>query len=131
MVAMQATWSHPVSEAVEFSNDFARRRERPRRPCATSTRQACRMGRKTGCLSSHPTLRTSISVAAERAGGCRGDTAVQQDQLEPVGDALAGQMPQHQLAGRFSWVEAGTTRAPTGRPVTSTATTRLAPLVRP
>jgi hypothetical protein len=32
---------------------------------------------------------------------------------------------------RFSWVEAGTTRAPTGRPVTSTAMTRLAPLVRP
>jgi hypothetical protein len=32
---------------------------------------------------------------------------------------------------RFSWVEAGTTNAPTGSPVTSTATTRLAPLVRP
>jgi hypothetical protein len=32
---------------------------------------------------------------------------------------------------RFSWVEAGTTRALTGSPVTSTATTRLAPFVRP
>jgi hypothetical protein len=26
---MQATWSQPVAEAVVFSNDFARRRERP------------------------------------------------------------------------------------------------------
>lgn len=32
---------------------------------------------------------------------------------------------------RFSCVKAGTTSAPTGRPVTSTATMRLAPLVRP
>lgn len=32
---------------------------------------------------------------------------------------------------RFSWVEAGATNAPSGNPVTSTATTRLAPLVRP
>jgi transposase len=30
---MQATWSHPVADAVVFSNDFAKRRERPRRPC--------------------------------------------------------------------------------------------------
>jgi hypothetical protein len=29
---MQATWSQPVAEVVVFSNDFASRRERPRRP---------------------------------------------------------------------------------------------------
>ena len=34
---MQTTWSQPVAEVV-FSNDLARRRERPRRPWATSTR---------------------------------------------------------------------------------------------
>jgi hypothetical protein len=39
-----------VAEVVVFSNDFAIRRERPRRPWATSTRQACRMGRSTGDL---------------------------------------------------------------------------------
>ena len=44
-----------------FSNDLASRRLRPSRPCATSTRQACRMGRNTGCLSSQPTRRTSKS----------------------------------------------------------------------
>jgi hypothetical protein len=49
------------ADVVVFSNDFANRRERPRRPWATSTRHAWRMGRKTGCLSSHPTRRTSRS----------------------------------------------------------------------
>src|SRR5215218_4056140 len=56
---MQATWSQPVAEVVVFSNDFASRRARPSRPWATSTRQAWRMGRNTGCLSFHPTRRTS------------------------------------------------------------------------
>jgi hypothetical protein len=56
---MQATWSQPVADVVVFSNDLASRRQRPRRPCATSTRQAWRMGRNSGCLSSHPTRRTS------------------------------------------------------------------------
>lgn len=32
VVATQATWSHPVAEVVVFSNDFAKGRERPRRP---------------------------------------------------------------------------------------------------
>src|SRR3712207_1550533 len=41
---MQATSSQPVAEAVVSSNDFARRRARPSRPWATSTRQAWRMG---------------------------------------------------------------------------------------
>ena len=59
---MWATWSQPVAEAVVFSNDFVSRRERPRRPWATSTRQACWMGRNTGCLSSQPTRRTSRSA---------------------------------------------------------------------
>ena len=49
VVATQATWSQPVADAV-FSNDLASLRLRPRRPWATLTRQACRMGRKTGCL---------------------------------------------------------------------------------
>ncbi|MFZ2015474.1 MAG: hypothetical protein WAV00_16780 [Nocardioides sp.] len=39
MVAMQATWSQPIAELVVFSNDFATRRERPRRPWATWPRQ--------------------------------------------------------------------------------------------
>jgi len=76
VVAMQATWSQPVAEVVVFSNDFARRRERPRRPWATSTLQACRMGRKVGCLSSHPTRRTSRTWCRPRPfhdrGGDRG-----------------------------------------------------------
>jgi hypothetical protein len=29
---MQATWSQPVAEVVVFSNDFANRRDRPKRP---------------------------------------------------------------------------------------------------
>jgi hypothetical protein len=61
VVAMQAPWSRPVAEVVVFSNDLARRRERPRRPWAASTRHACRIGRKSGCLSSQPTRRTSRS----------------------------------------------------------------------
>src|SRR6478735_1309000 len=67
----------------------------------TSTRQACRRGRNTGCLSSQPTRRTSTPCA------------------RPSSPVL------------FSCVDAGTTRAPSGGPVTSTATTRLAPFVRP
>jgi hypothetical protein len=38
-----------------------------------------------------------VVVAAESAGGGRGDA--NQDQLEAVGDALPGQVLQHQLAG--------------------------------
>ncbi|GII23857.1 hypothetical protein Pme01_34540 [Planosporangium mesophilum] len=37
-VATHATCSHPVAEAVVFSNDFANRRDRPSLPWATSTR---------------------------------------------------------------------------------------------
>ena len=76
---------------------------------------------------------TDLDVVVAAEGACRSgrDPSVHQDQLEPVGDALLVQVFQHQLAGSISWVEAGTTSAATGRPVTSTATTRLAPLVRP
>jgi hypothetical protein len=73
-----------------------------------------------------------VVVPTERAGSSRGDPTVHQDQLEPAGDALPVQVLQNQRAGpRFSWVEAGAASAPTGRPVTSTATMRLTPLVRP
>src|SRR5437763_12088060 len=62
MLVGRRTWevgdrSQPVAEVVVFSNDFARRRARPSRPWATSTRQAWRIGRNTGCLSSHPRVR--------------------------------------------------------------------------
>lgn len=59
MVAIATTWSQPVAEEVVFSNYLASRRQRPRRPCATFTRQAWRMGRNTGCSSAQPTRRTS------------------------------------------------------------------------
>lgn len=72
-----------------------------------------------------------VMAPTEHAGSGRGDAALHPDQLEPPGRALPGQVLQHQLLARFSWVEAGTTSAPTGSPVTSTATMRLAPLVRP
>jgi len=60
----------------------------------TSTRQACRMGRNTGCLSSQPTRRTSTPSA------------------RPSSPVL------------FSCVDAGTTRAPSGGPATSTPRSR-------
>src|SRR4051795_9629753 len=71
---MQATWSQPVAEVVVFSNDFASRRARPSRPWATSTRQAWRIGRNTGCLSSPPTRPTPKpprppNLRAPAAGG--------------------------------------------------------------
>jgi hypothetical protein len=40
-----------------------------------------------------------LVVPAEVSGGGRGDTPVHQDELEPVGDALLGQVLQHSLAG--------------------------------
>jgi len=52
-----------------------------------------------------------VVVAAERAGGGRGDPTVHQDQLESPGDALPGQVRQHQLSGPVLMVEAGTTSA--------------------
>jgi hypothetical protein len=73
---------------------------------ATSTRHACRMGRRTGCLSSQPTRRTSTSL----------------DRRNPRAPAA---------------VTPRSTRTSSSRSVTpwrvgaSTATTRLAPLVRP
>lgn len=61
----------------------------------------------------------------------RGDAAVDQDQFEPFRDALTRQVSSISSLARFSCVDAGTTRAPTGSSVTSTATTLLAPFVRP
>jgi hypothetical protein len=62
-----ATCSHPDAEPIEFSMLFARRRDRPMRSCATSTRQACLMGRNVEDFSSQPTRRTSAPTDA-RAG---------------------------------------------------------------
>ncbi len=56
---------------------------------------------------------------------------VDQDQLEPFGDTVSGQVLEYQLTGPVLVVEAGATSAPSRSPVTTTATTRLAPLVRP
>lgn len=83
-----------------FSNDFARRRDRPRRPWATSTRHACRMGTEDRLLVVPPDpadLEPMPPAACASRGRC--DTAVHQDQLEAVGDALLGQVFQHELAG--------------------------------
>lgn len=68
---MRATWSQRVAEVVVFSNDFARRRELPRRPWATSTCQACLMGRNTGCLSFPPDPAQVEVVVPARACGQR------------------------------------------------------------
>lgn len=72
-----------------------------------------------------------VMVPAEPASRGGGDPAVHQDQLEVVGDALPVQCSSIGSLARLSWVETGTTRGATGSPVTSTATKRLAPLVRP
>src|SRR5450631_721664 len=72
-----------------------------------------------------------VVVPAERAGSGRGDPTVHQDQLKAPGDPLLGQVLQHQLTGPVLMGGGRHDRAPTGSPVTSTATTRLAPFVRP
>ncbi len=78
----------------------------------------------------HPT-HFEVVVPTERAGSSRGDPTVHQDQLEPAGDALLGEVRQHQLGCRVLLGGGGTASAHTGSPVVSTATMRLAPLVRP
>lgn len=78
----------PTGESVQGS------RGQPRRA------QACRIGRNTGCLSSHRTRRTSTSCSRPRfSSGGRGDPTVHQDELEPVGDAPLGHVLHHQVAG--------------------------------
>lgn len=69
--------------------------------------------------------------ARQLRGGGRGDPVVGQHQLEPVGVPGCGQLMQDGCYGVVLVVPAGTTKAASGRPVTSTATMRLAPLVRP
>lgn len=97
---MQATWSQPVAEVVVFSKDFARRRERPRRPWATSTRQGVPDGSEGGLLVVPPDpADLDVVGAAEGPGRGGRDPTVYQDQFEPVGDALSVQVLQHQLAG--------------------------------
>lgn len=131
-VATHAMCSHPVADAEVFSKDLASRRARPSRPWATSTRQACRMGRNTGCLSLQPTRRTSTPCARPRFRPAAAVTplSTSTNSRRPVTSWSAKCSSIRSLA-RFSCVDAGTTSAPSGRPVTSTATTRLAPFVRP
>ena len=135
---MEATCSHPVAEVTVFSKQRARRRLRTRWPWATSTRQAWRMGRKTLAPyslrggSSHPTRRTSQlnftdnRVAAD-CGVPRSTSTSSSRSSAPV-QARSSSICSTALA---SDVEAGTTLTHSGRPVTSTQTMRLAPLVRP
>ena len=90
------------------------------------------MGRKTGCLSSQPTRRTlDVVVPPERAGSSRGDPTVHQNQLEPAGDALPVQVLQNQRAGPVLVGGGRHDQRAQRKAVTSTATMRLAPLVRP
>lgn len=90
VVAMQATWGQLVAELVVFSNDFASRRERPRRPWATSTRQACRMP-EGGLLVVPPDpADLDVVVATEGARRTGRDPTIYQDQLGRVGYHFAG-----------------------------------------
>ena len=91
------------------------------RAVATSTRQACWMGRNTGYLSSHPTRRNPkvVGVPAARAGSGRSHTTVYKASSGTAAPLL-GQVLQHQLSARFWWwrrPDQGTDR---GRSVTST-----------
>jgi hypothetical protein len=60
-----------------------------------------------------------------------GESAVDEHQVQPARDPCSARWSRMSWAPWFSCVEAGTTSPATGSPVTSTATTRLAPLVRP
>ena len=57
-----------------------------------------------------------LEVPAERVGSGRSDPAVDQDQIEPPGDALSAQVLQHQLTGPVlvggSWHDQRTDREP-------------------
>ena len=132
---MQATWSQPVAEAVVFSNDFANRRERPRRPWATSTRQACRMGRKTGCLSSHPTRRTSrsfecrtpptrplLTLVTTNAGGAA--TAKPPRASERSRETLAASIRWSQTSFSTTLIPTASTWLRPGRPLSEQVRTR-------
>ena len=68
---------------------------------------------------------------AERAGSSRGDPTVHQDQVESPRTPCSVRCSDISSVVRFSWVEAGTTSAPTGSPVTATAAMSLAPFMRP
>jgi hypothetical protein len=47
-VATPASGTQAVADVAVSSNDIANRRDPPSRPCATSTRHACAIGRKIG-----------------------------------------------------------------------------------
>jgi hypothetical protein len=67
----------PVADVVVFSNDFASRRERPRRPWATSTRQGVSDGAKDRLLVVPPDpADLDVVVSANCSGSSRGDTPV-------------------------------------------------------
>lgn len=87
------------TSAVSQWNALARCIPRGLRPQGFKVRPRPGMGRKTGCLSSHPPRRTSTSCSRPRSRASRGDSAVHQDELEPVRDALLGKVFDHQVAG--------------------------------
>ena len=72
-----------------------------------------------------------VVVPAKRAGSICGDPTVHLDQLEPVGHTLPFQVLQHQLARPVLMGGGRNDQSAHRRPVTSTASMRLAPLVRP
>jgi hypothetical protein len=80
-------------------------------------------------LSSHPTQRSSRSWCRPRVRAAVAVTSPStRTSSSRPGDALLVQMLQHQPTSPVLRVEAGRTSAPTGSPVTSPATARLAPL---
>jgi thioredoxin-dependent peroxiredoxin len=100
-----AACSQPAAELVVFSNDFASLRDLPMRPCATSTCYACGSGRSVDDLSGQNTLRTSTPYPTSSRGAT------------PISTRCSSS----NSVGRFSVVDAPTTTAPIGNPVTSTA----------
>jgi len=129
---MHATCSQPVAEPTVFSNDFAILRARPIFPWATSTRQACRIGRNTADFVSQPTRRTWTPCRAPRgsAAGAVTPRSVSTIYKRETGP-LTRNCSSSSAAAWFSCTDAGIAAAAIGRPVTSTHTARFAPFTRP
>jgi hypothetical protein len=132
MVAIHASCSHPVPETGVFSKLLASLRDRPSMPCATSTRHAWAMGRNVEDLSGHPTRRTSRPCLREMLPAAFTEVPLSTrttSSRRPWPEATSSSTSSSVAV--FSVVDAGTTHAANGSPVTSTATARLAPFVRP
>ena len=67
-------------------------------------------------------LELEVAVPGELSGGRRRDASVHQDQLEPTGDALVGQVLKHQLAGSVLVGRGRNDRRGHAKHFTSTAT---------